>query len=146
MNASNTVRMVVRVGLFVVLALVITSCWGMNGGLYSSSNIAAPTISGNGSIQRTSALNGTYQSTTITSPSGQTMARDCLAIQREWLNYLRDSGLQPNQANQAAWNSWIRIMILQRAMTVPDRCIDYATYGTPMSSGGGFGFGSGRTF
>jgi hypothetical protein len=133
--------MVVRAGLFTLLALVLTSCMGAP--LYSSTNVAAPTISGNGSVQRTIGAGGLYQSTTITSPSGQTMVRDCLAIQREWLNYLRSSGLQPNQG---AWSNWLQIMILQRAMTIPDRCMDYATYGTPMSSGGGFGFGGGRTF
>lgn len=146
MNASNLLRMVVRAVLFTAFALALTSCLGMNGGLYSSSNIAAPTISGNGSVQTTRAMGGLYQSTIVTSPSGQTMVRDCLAIQREWLNYLRSSGIQPTQVNQAAWNNWIQIMILQRAMTIPDRCMDYATYGTPMSSGGGFGFGGGRTF
>lgn len=118
-----------------LIALPLCNCFPGGGALFSSSTVAAPTVAGNGSVRSTNVA-GLYSDTTVTSPDGSAMVDRCIEIQRGWNEYLNQSGLSASQNN---WMAWFR---MQQLATVPDRCMDYATFGQPMTAGaGGFGFG-----
>ena len=132
----------------IVTVVALRFCAGCSpyGGIYAGSTQAMPTIAGNGSMTTTSGLGGMISSRTGTSPDGRAVVAACLNIERDWNEYLRSTGI--TEPSQATWMSWLR---LQQLSTVADRCIDHATYGTPMGAGGGtFGAGmgpfGGRTF
>ncbi len=132
-------------GAIVVIAINLYSCMPAGSSIYSSSTMAAPTVAGNGSVQSTNVA-GLYSNTTGTSPDGRAMVDRCIEIQRDWNEYLTQSGLTPSQNN---WMMWYR---MQQLSSVPDRCIDYATFGQLMSAGtngfgvSGYGSFNGRRF
>ena len=111
--------------------------------IYTNRDHAVPTIAGNGRVSQT-AVAGVVDTASTQSPDGRALVDACLAIQRRWNEYLRSTGLANTQSG---WWNWWRLMQLA---SVPDRCIDYATYGQPMSGGMGVGMGGmgigGRTW
>jgi hypothetical protein len=124
--------------LAMFVGFVLPGCGAM-GTLVSTSTRAAPTAAGNGRVSTTNVA-GLYADTTVESPNGRELVAACIEIQRGWNDYLRSSGMANTQG---AWWNWMQ---MQRLATVADRCIDYATYGQPMSGGssGGYGMGGGN--
>lgn len=135
-------RMMVLKAIFWTIASItivnLHSCGFMPGvPLVSTSNIAAPTAAGNGSV---STLNSpVYANTTVTSPSGADMVRACTEVFEHWYDRLdaRD------ERTQQAWRSWFAAYRAQAEINVPADCINYATFGTPVGTGSGAGIGVG---
>ncbi len=126
--------------LALLASLALSSCGANGPAIYGAQTYAVPTIAGNGEVGRHTAAGGAVDITSARSPDGRAMVDACIAIQQRWNDYLRSSGMVNTQAG---WVNWWRMMQLT---SVPDRCIDYATYGTPMSTGAtgmGMGIGAG---
>ncbi len=122
--------------LTLLVSLALSGCLGGQA-IYTNRDHAVPTIAGNGRVSQT-AVAGVVDTASTQSPDGRALVDACLAIQRRWNEYLRSTGLANTQGG---WWNWWRLMQLA---SVPDRCIDYATYGQPMSGGvGGMGVGMG---
>lgn len=105
--------------------------------LVQSYSASVPTPAGNGTVETTS-VGGLYQSTNIVNPPG--IERACLALMREWNDYLVHSQAQ---ATQTVWSAWIDAQRQVSLIDAPERCVDYATFGARLRRNNGAGAGTG---
>ncbi len=114
---------------------MIAGCFNLDGcyagtGLYESRTVEQPTLAGNRVASETSVLAGAVRTSRVTSPDGANAVERCIAIQQRYMRWLAENGLTASNSPFGWW-------LAQGAITVPDRCIDHVTSGTPMNWGAG---------
>lgn len=121
------------------MIVIVSALWlgGCGMPLVQSTNATVPTPAGNGRV-RTTSVGGLYQSTDIENPEG--IDRACLALMREWNDYLVRSQAQ---ATQTVWSAWIDAQRQAILIGAPERCMNFATFGHPLGGNNGAGVGMG---
>lgn len=133
-EGDSAMRKLIIATMTIAWALWLGGC-GMP--LVQSYNATVPTPAGNGSVETTS-VGGLYQSTNIVNPPG--IERACLALMREWNDYLVRSQAQ---ATPTMWSAWIDAQRQAALIDAPERCVDYATFGDRLRRNNGAGVGMG---
>ena len=121
-----------------ILASLCAALLSCGGPLYSHTRVETPTMAGNAVAEQTN-VGGVVQTTTVTTPTGREMTRQCLDQFADWARRMRDLGIHPTYF---AWG----------LANAPWQCM-----GQALNSGlgglnnlGGLGFGAGpfngRTF
>lgn len=119
-------------------SLNLDGCATNRAAIHESYEIEQPTLAGNRVASGSSSFGGAIRQDRVRSPNGAAAVETCIAIQQRYMGWLAQNGLTAAGSPFGWW-------LVQNAITVPDRCIDHVTSGTPMNMGGA-GLIGGRTW